>query len=140
MVRSRILHTLPDLHMAVLSVSDESTTGARADIKASGLGTNGFEYATGQPVMVLIEAPLEFVIGQPLDDVVVALDSYTSFALDASKVAEGAPLVSKTGHLIGLCTHAAGRLGFIPVNLVETALADLLDDDVVDATTTSLMQ
>jgi hypothetical protein len=140
MVRSRILHTLPDLHIAVLSVSDESTTGARADIKASGLGTNGSEYALGQPVMVLIETPLEFVIGQPLDDVIVALDTYAAFDLDSSKVAEGAPLVSKAGHLIGLCTHAAGRLGFIPVNLVETALADLLNDDAVDATTTSLMQ
>lgn len=140
MVRSRILHTLPDLHIAVLSVSDESTTGSRADVKASGLGTNGFEYALGQPVMVLIESPLEFVIGQPLDDVIVSLDTYAAFDLDASKVAEGAPLVSKAGHLIGLCTHAAGRLGFIPVNLVEAALADLLNEDAVDATTTSLMQ
>lgn len=140
MVRSRILHTLPELNIAVLSVSDESTTGARADIKASGLGTNGSDYSPGQPVMVLIEAPLEFVIGQPLDDVVVALDTYAAFDLGASKVPEGAPLVSKAGHLIGLCTHSAGRLGFIPVNLVETALADLLNDDDVDATTTSLMQ
>lgn len=140
MVRSRILHTLPELHIAVLSVSDESTTGARADIKASGLGTNGFEYVPGQPVMVLIETPLEFVIGQPLDNVIVALDTYATFDFDASKVAEGAPLVSKAGHLIGLCTHAAGRLGFIPVNLVETALAALLNDDAGDATTTSVMQ
>ena len=140
MVRSRILHTLPELHIAVLSVSDEATTGARADVKASGLGTNGFEYAPGQPVMVLIETPLDFVIGQPLGDVIVSLDTYAAFDLDATRVPEGAPLVSKTGDLIGLCTHTAGRLGFIPVNLVEAALADLLNADAVDATTTSLMQ
>lgn len=140
MVRSHILHTLPELHIAVLSVSDESTTGARADIKASGLGTNGSDYAPGQSVMILIETPLEFVIGQPLDDVIVALDTYATFSLDPSNVTEGAPLVSKAGHLIGLCTHAAGRLGFIPVDLVETALADLLNDDAGDVTTTSPMQ
>lgn len=132
MVRSHILLTLPELNIAVLSVSDESTTGGRADIKASGLSTDGADFMQGQPVMVLIEAPLEFVIGQPIDGVIVALETYASFDVGPSTVAEGAPLVSKAGHLIGLCTHSAGRLGFIPVTLLESALSKLLtvDDDV----------
>lgn len=127
MVRGRILHTLPELHIAVLSISDESTTGARADIKASGLGTDGVDFAPGQPVMVLMETPREFVIGTPLDDVVIALETYGTSTFDPSSIAEGAPLVSKTGYLIGLCTHAAGRLGFVPMNLLESALTRMLD-------------
>ncbi len=135
MVRGRILHTLTELNIAVLSVSDESTTGSRADIKASGLGTEGMDFVIGQPVIVLVDRPREFVIGSSLDDVVISLESFASTTFDASTVAEGAPLVSKTGHLIGLCTHASGRLGFIPVNLLESALARMLNADV-DATTT----
>lgn len=129
MVRGHIVHTLPDLHVAVLSISDEATTGARADIKASGLGTEGMEFSEGQPVMVLAEVPLEFVIGQSLDGVVIALESFAGALAHSSSVAEGSPLVSKTGHLIGLCTHEAGRLGFIPVNLLESALSKLLNVD-----------
>jgi hypothetical protein len=135
MVRGRILHTLPELHIAVLSISDEPTTGARADIKASGLGTEGTDFSQGQPVMVLLETPREFVIGSSLDDVIVALDTYGSGTFDSSTIAEGAPLVSKTGHLIGLCTHTAGRLGFVPVNLLESALTRMLNADVVATTT-----
>lgn len=139
MVRSRIVHTLPDLHIAVLSITDETTTGARADIKASGLGTDGAAFSQGQSVMILIETPLEFVIGQELDGVIVSLETYATSYADPSTVAEGAPVVSKSGHLIGLCTHVNGRLGFVPVNLLESALAKLLTADG-GATTTQPMQ
>jgi hypothetical protein len=135
MVRARILHTLPELHIAVLAVSDEATTGARADIKASGLGTEGADFGAGQPVMVLIETPREFVIGSPVDDIVVSLETYGTSSFDVNAIAEGAPLVSRTGHLIGLCTHSAGRFGFVPMNILESALTRMLNVDV-DGTTT----
>ncbi len=140
MVRSHIVHTMPDLHVAVLSVTGETTTGARADIKASGLGTDGADFVQGQPVMILIETPLEFVIGQTLDGVIVSLDSFGTSAATLFSVAEGAPVVSKTGHLIGLCTHAGGRLGFVPVNLLESALSKLFTDGGGGATTTQPSQ
>lgn len=127
MVRSRIIHTMPEIHIAVLSVTDETTTGVRADIKASGLGTDGVDFETGQPVIALVETPREFVVGAPLEGVIVALDS--SSPVDISDVAEGAPLVSKSGHLIGLCTHVGGRLGFVPVGLFESALEEMLNAD-----------
>lgn len=138
-VRGRIVHTLPDLHVAILAISDEETTEARADIKASGLGTSGEGFSFGQPVMVLIENPFEFVIGATLDGVIVALDTNTSRLANPSSIAEGAPVVSKTGHLIGLCTHAGGRLGFIPIDLLESALSRLLTVDG-GATTTQPSQ
>lgn len=134
-VRGRILHSLPDLHIAVLSISDESTTGASADIKASGLDTEGTGYVLGQPVIVLVESPKELVVGQYLDEVVIALDTPGSTGYDTSSVPEGAPVVSKTGHLIGLCTHKAGRLGFIPVHLLDSALSKLVSRDVGGTTT-----
>lgn len=134
MVRSRILHTLPEFHIAVLSVTDEPTTGARADIKASGLSTEGADYSMGQPVIVLVESPLELVIGEDLDGVLVSLETVASNDIDTSSVAEGAPLVSKTGHLIGLCTHAGGRLGFVPVGLLESALSKMIRDVGVSPT------
>lgn len=135
MVRSRIVHTMPDLHVAVLSVTGETTTGARADIKASGLGTDGADFVQGQPVMILIETPLEFVVGQTLDGVIVSLESFGTNPMSSPPIAEGAPVVSKTGHLIGLCTHAGGRLGFVPVNLLESALSKLFTDDGGASTT-----
>lgn len=133
-VRARILHTLPDLHIAVLSISDDATTGARADIKASGLGISGSDYALGQPVLVLQETPVEMVIGEPLDDVVVSLITFTATAVDPNFIAEGTPVVSKSGHLLGLCTHWAGQLGFVPVSLFEAALTQMLGSDAESST------
>lgn len=135
-VRGELLSALPELHIAVLSVADESkTSSSGADLNVRGLGIAGSAFDLGQPVMALIETPKEFVVGETLDDIVVALVSHTATDFDPMDIAEGTPLVSKTGHLIGLCTHEAGQLGFVPINLLQSVLAKLLSG--VDAAPTT---
>ncbi|MFM7870771.1 MAG: hypothetical protein ACKPBG_03710, partial [Actinomycetota bacterium] len=62
------------------------------------------------------------------------LQSPTMSDRDMSRVSEGAPIVDKSGRLVGLCTHVGGVLGFIPFVDIEAVLARWISGDAEGTT------
>lgn len=122
-VRARVVQTYPDLSVAVLSVSEQSSTVVDPDIDAVTVVPKGVTFDRGQLVMALMDVPRQLRVSEPIDDVLIALRSPKMSASDLARVSEGAPIVDKSGRLVGLCTHAAGVLGFIPFVQIEEELA-----------------
>lgn len=121
-VRARVVQTYPDLSVAVLSISERSTSSG-PEIDVLSIVPRGAEFVEGQLVMALVDVPRQLRVSSRIDDVLVALQSPTMSDREMSRVSEGAPIVDKSGRLVGLCTHAGGVLGFIPFVDIEEALA-----------------
>lgn len=121
-VRARVVQTYPDLSVAVLSISERSTSSG-PEIDVLSIVPRGAEFVEGQLVMALVDVPRQLRVSGRIDDVLVALQSPTMSDREMSRVSEGAPIVDKSGRLVGLCTHAGGVLGFIPFVDIEEALA-----------------
>lgn len=127
-VRAQVVQTYPDLSVAVLSVSDQPTATADPEIDVMSIVPRGVDFIRGQAVMALVDVPQQFTVSDPIDNLLVALRSSSMSDQDMARVAEGAPIVDKSGKLVGLCTHAAGVLGFIPFIEIEEALANWIID------------
>ena len=127
-VRARVIQTYPDLSVAVLSISDQATSTANPEIDVMSIVPKGVSYRKGQLVMALVDVPRQLYISDPIDDLVISLRSTTMSDGELARVSEGAPIVDKTGRLIGLCTHSAGTLGFIPFVDIEKALDGWITD------------
>lgn len=121
-VRARVVQTYPDLSVAVLSISERSTSSG-PEIDVLSIVPRGAEFVEGQLVMALVDVPRQLRVSSRIDDVLVALQSPNMSDREMSRVSEGAPIVDKSGRLVGLCTHAGGVLGFIPFVDIEEALA-----------------
>lgn len=122
-VRARVVQTYPELSVAVLSISEQSTAAVDPEIDVMSIVPRGVKFDRGQLVMALVDIPRQLTVSEPIDDVVFALRSPKMTASDLARVSEGAPIVDKSGRLVGLCTHSAGTLGFIPFVQIEEALA-----------------
>lgn len=122
-VRARVVQTYPELSVAVLSISEESTPGDDPEIDVMRIVPRGVKFDRGQVVMALVDIPRQLMVSDRIDDVLIALRSPKMSESDLARVSEGAPIVDKSGRLVGLCTHSAGTLGFIPFLQIEEVLA-----------------
>ena len=122
-VRARVVQTYPDLSVAVLSISERATIASGPEIDVLSIVPRGAEFVEGQLVMALVDIPRQLRVSGRIDDVLYALQSPTMSDRDMSRISEGAPIVDKSGRLVGLCTHVGGVLGFIPFVDIEEALA-----------------
>jgi hypothetical protein len=127
-VRARVVQTYPDLSVAVLSVTDESTSSAFPEIDVMRLAPRGVKFSKGQVVMALIDIPRQLTVSDKINDVLFSLQSSSMTANDLAYVSEGTPIVNKSGQLVGLCTHFAGVLAFIPFTQIEEALANWISN------------
>lgn len=127
-VRARVVQTYPDLSVAVLSVSEQSSVDSFPDIDVMSIIPRGVKFAKGQVVMALVDIPRQLTVSDRINDVFVSLRSPSMSASDLAEVSEGAPIVDKSGRLIGLCTQTAGVLSFIPFIDIEEALASWITD------------
>lgn len=127
-VRARVVQTYPELSVAVLSVSEESTSSAFPEIDVMRLAPRGVKFSKGQVVMALIDVPRQLTVSDKINDVLYSLQSSSMTANDLTYVSEGTPIVNKSGQLVGLCTHFAGVLGFIPFTQIEVALANWISN------------
>lgn len=122
-VRARVVQTYPDLSVAVLSISEQSTAAVDPEIDVMSIVPRGVAFDRGQVVMALVDIPRQLLVSDPIDDVLIALRSPKMSESELARVSEGAPIVDKSGRLVGLCTHSAGTLGFIPFVEIEEVLA-----------------
>ncbi len=135
-VSARVVQTYPELSIAVLSVSENSTSATFPEIDVMSIVPRGVTFSPGQVVMALVDVPRQLTVSEKITDVLVSLRSSSETVGDVARVAEGAPIVDKSGRLIGLCTYLAGDLGFIPFTEIEAALATWITDaDVVEGET-----
>lgn len=131
-VTARVVQTYPELSVAVLSVSEQSSPTAFPDIDVMSIVPRGVEFAKGQVVMALVDIPRQLTVSDRINNVLFSLRSSSMSPSDMAFVSEGAPIVDKSGRLVGLCTHSAGVLGFIPFTEIEEALASWINGADVD--------
>lgn len=133
-VRARVVQTYPDLSVAVLSISEQSTIASGPEIDVMSIVPRGVDFVEGQLVMALVDIPRQLRVSSRIDEVLFSLQSPTMSDRELSRVSEGAPIVDKSGRLVGLCTHAGGMLGFIPFVDIEEALARWINGDAAGTT------
>lgn len=73
----------------------------------------------GQEVIVLTDTPHRLRVVSYGED---ELLEWGLSGVDADDVVEGAPVIDRTGRLIGLCTHTANGVAVIPIDLVADSL------------------
>lgn len=127
-VQARVVQTYPDISIAVLSVSEQPSSTAFPDIDVMSIVPRGVKFAKGQVVMALVDIPRQLIVSDRISDVFVSLRSSTMTAGDLANVSEGAPIVDKSGQLVGICTRIDGVLSFIPFVYIEKALASWITD------------
>ncbi|MGA0878832.1 MAG: hypothetical protein ACO3SP_06905 [Ilumatobacteraceae bacterium] len=127
-VRARVVQTYPDLSVAVLSISEQSTSGVVPEIDVMSIVPRGVEFDRGQLVVALVDIPRQLMVSDPIDDILIALRSPKMSDSDLARVSEGAPIVDKSGRLVGLCTYSKGTLGFIPFVQIEEVLSNWISD------------
>jgi hypothetical protein len=102
--------------LLVISTSDTRTPVSIPDAQAVRLG---------QEVIVLTDTPHRLrVVSYGQDE---ALEWGLS-GVDADDVVEGAPVIDRTGRLVGLSTHTSKGVAVIPIDLIAAALREFSEN------------